>query len=97
MSREVAVFTVATQNYFHFAKTLMESIASHEWDVDMYVFVVDGEPVSPDLQSDLFSTVGLDELFAVPPKIRLFRYTALEMSGSIKPVAMEYLFREGYL
>jgi glycosyltransferase involved in cell wall biosynthesis len=96
MAREVAVYTVATQSYFHFAKTLMESIERHEWDVDAYVFLVDGDPRSPELQSDLFVTLSLDDLFTVPPKPRLFRYTAQEMSASIKPIAMEHLFRLGY-
>ena len=96
MALEIAVYTVATQNYFHFAKTLMESIACHEWDAARYVFLVDGDPQSPDLRSDLFTTLSLADLFDESPKTRLFRYTALEMSASIKPLAMEYLFRLGH-
>lgn len=96
MAGGLAVYTVATQNYFHFAKTLMSSVAHHGWQADRYVIALDSAPQSPATFSELFSIVELLDLFPEPPKKSLFRYTALEMAASIKPLAMEYLFRAGY-
>jgi glycosyltransferase involved in cell wall biosynthesis len=92
----IAVYTVVTQNYFHFSKTLAESIVEQEWPVDIYVFVVDGDESCADLHSDIFTTLSLDELFPVRPLTRLFAYSAFEMVISIKPMAMQHLLRKGY-
>lgn len=96
MREKSAAYTVVTQNYFHFAKTLAESIVEQQWPVDLYVFVIDGDRSSTDLCSDIFTTLSLADLFAEPPVIRLFRYTAFEMVVSVKPMAMQHLLQEGY-
>jgi glycosyltransferase involved in cell wall biosynthesis len=93
---KIAVYTVVTQNFFHFAKTLAESIVEQKWPVDIFVFVVDGDRGSSDLCSDIFTTLSLDDLFPRRPVIRLFMYTAFEMVVSVKPMAMQHLLRKGY-
>jgi hypothetical protein len=56
----------------------------------------DGDQSSPDLCSNMFTTLPCDDLFAEKTVIRLFMYTAFQMVVSVKPMAMQCLLRAGY-
>jgi glycosyltransferase involved in cell wall biosynthesis len=93
-----AVCTVVTLNHAHFAVTLMESISANHWEVDKYVFFVDGEDkdILGASRTGHFIALGLDRVLPVAPLTRLFRYSAFEMTVSTKPDAIIHLLGLGY-
>ena len=92
MSTKSAILTIVSNNYIHFARTLMESVKVHEPGNDRYVLVVD-DPVASEARDDshLYSLITLDQLDLPAPSQFLFRYNVLEANTAVKPWSLEYL------
>ena len=90
------VFTIASRNYLHFARVLMESLSVHAPDVDRVVCLCDVEEGVDEGAEDfrILPVARVD----LPDSARfLFRYTVLELNTAIKPFVFRTLFeREGY-
>ena len=91
-----ALYTIVSNNYLHFARTLLQSARKQHPDCDLYCVVVDTDP-SPALAHEREFRV-LDLLEIGLPDIRrfTFQYTVLELNTAVKPWAMEALLTRGY-
>lgn len=88
------ILTIVSNNYIHFARSLMESVKAHEPEAHRYVLVLD-VPVAREARkdSDLYTLITLEDLNLPTPSRFLFRYNVLEANTAVKPWAMEYLSR----
>ncbi len=91
-----AIFTIVSNNYLHFARTLFESAAVHHPDCDRLCVVVDSDTSVAVSLSDAFAVVGIDELALPHPRRFVFRYSILELNTAVKPFAFAALFARGY-
>lgn len=91
-----AVVTIVSNNYLHFARTLMQSVAQHHPQADRYCVIVDrdlshGEALAPEFQVLKLSQINLPD-----GDDFLFQYTVLELNTAVKPWALAHLVRQGY-
>src|SRR5262249_19131216 len=79
------VCTIVSKNYFHFARTLMDSVRAAHPDWEQYVLLVDefGQGVEPGCEP--FHLVSMTDLGLPDIKKFCFRYTLLELNTSVKP------------
>jgi glycosyltransferase involved in cell wall biosynthesis len=93
---KTAVFTIASNNYAAYARTLCQSLRLHEPRWDRYVLIVDLPPDSPLISPDEARTLQVQEL---PYPIKdwfFFQYSILEANTAVKPWMFEWLFEQGY-
>ncbi|MBP6718342.1 MAG: glycosyltransferase [Rhodoferax sp.] len=91
-----AIVTIVSNNYLHFARTLMQSVACHHPQADRYCVVVDRDPGPAQALSDEFQLLTLDQLSLPDGDDFLFQYTVLELNTAVKPWALAYLLKQGY-
>ena len=95
-NNEVCIFTIASRNYLHYAKTLMQSVHEYCPDADLVVGLCDVR-CERTSNEDLFTCVELASLDNIPELEKfMFRYTILELNTAIKPYIFEKLFERGY-
>ncbi|MCC7325797.1 MAG: glycosyltransferase [Burkholderiales bacterium] len=88
-------FTIVSNNYRHFARSLVASVRAHDPDIDAYVAICDEPLVAPDSR-DAFTEIPIREL-GLPQFDRFtFQYTILELNTAIKPWVFAALFARGY-
>jgi glycosyltransferase involved in cell wall biosynthesis len=88
-------FTIVSNNYRHFARTLVASVRAHNPDVDAFVAVCDG-PLAQADPRDAFTEISIRDL-KLPQFDRFtFQYTILELNTAIKPWVIAALFERGY-
>ncbi|MCC6198318.1 MAG: hypothetical protein IT518_28025, partial [Burkholderiales bacterium] len=88
-------FTIVSNNYRHFARTLVASVRAHDSDLDAFVAICDGPPALRDAR-DAYQEISIREL-GLPRFDRFtFQYTILELNTAIKPWVFEALFARGY-
>lgn len=93
---KTAYVTIVSNNYLHFARTLMQSVAACHADVDRYCVVVDKDlSFAKELDRE-FRTISLDQLQLPDGEDFLFQYTVLELNTAVKPWALDYLLSQGY-
>lgn len=91
-----AIYTIVSNNYLHFARTLLKSVAKHHPEVDLYCVVVDtNKRVAADFKSE-FQIIDLTELAIPEFESFSFQYNVLELNTAVKPWAMESLLSRGY-
>ena len=95
MSRK-AVCTICSNNYLHFARTLMDSVRAVEPDWDPYLLLCDENDGVFDASNEPFHVVELSELPIPNRRAFCFRYTILELNTAVKPWLLEWLFAKGY-
>lgn len=89
-------FTIVSNNYLHFARTLLKSVRNHYPSAHLYCVIVDEDmSFSRDRDSE-FTAVNLRELGLPYGDGFLFQYTVLELNTAVKPWAFEYLFNLGH-
>jgi hypothetical protein len=93
---KVAIFTIVSNNYLHFARTLLKSVAEHHPEADRFCVIVDRDMAPSASLSKEFSAMELDELGIPDLTPFLFKYTVLELNTAVKPWAMETLLKRGY-
>jgi glycosyltransferase involved in cell wall biosynthesis len=94
--KQPAFLTIVSNNYLHYARTLMQSVAHHHPEARRYCVIVDR-----DLQPGLALA---DELTAIPLSALAlpfgdeftFQYTILELNTAVKPWALAYLLAQGH-
>lgn len=91
-----AIVTIVSNNYLHFARTLMQSVALHHPQADRYCVIVDRDPSHAHALGDEFQTLALDQLELPDGEDFLFQYNVLELNTAVKPWALEHLVRKGY-
>jgi glycosyltransferase involved in cell wall biosynthesis len=88
-------FTIVSNNYRHFARTLVESVRRHSPDVDAFVALCDRPPATRDPRDD-YEEIPIAALPLPQPDRFTFQYTILELNTAIKPWVVEALFDRGY-
>jgi glycosyltransferase involved in cell wall biosynthesis len=92
----LAIFTVVSNNYLHFARTLLQTVARHHPEADVYCVIVDTDLGPPSEFSDEFSVLRMQDLDIPDLKRMSFQYDVLELNTAVKPWAFETLLRKGY-
>ena len=88
----VAVFTIVSKNYLHFARTLMDSLRTVHPGWTRFVLLVDEVRGDFDPKQEKFTLVEVSDL-PLPDKQKfLFRYSILELNTAVKAWMIEYLF-----
>jgi glycosyltransferase involved in cell wall biosynthesis len=91
-----AIFTVVSNNYLHFARTLLQSAKLAHPDCSVYCVIVDTDLTEASKFSSSFNTISLGDLALPGGKSFLFQYTVLELNTAVKPWAIEHLLDKGY-
>jgi glycosyltransferase involved in cell wall biosynthesis len=89
------IFTIASRNYTHATRTLMEGVARHAPDAHRVLALCDKRG-DFDFSRDDFEVLELSQI-PLPDKPRfLFQYSLLELNTAIKPFVIELLFARGF-
>ncbi|MCF8167321.1 MAG: glycosyltransferase [Rhodoferax sp.] len=91
-----AVVTIVSNNYLHFARTLLQSVARHHPQAARYCVIVDRDLSHAQALSHEFQTLSLDQLQLPDGDDFLFQYTVLELNTAVKPWALAHLVRMGH-
>ena len=91
-----AVFTIVSNNYLHYARTLLQGVAEHHPDCERFCVVVDRDPTPSQRHRDEFEPILLDSLDLPQPTLFTFRYSILELNTAVKPWAFAALFARGF-
>lgn len=91
-----AIVTIVSNNYLHFARTLMQSVARHHPDADRYCVIVDRDRSHAAALTAEFKPLWLDQLNLPDGDDFFFQYNVLELNTAVKPWALEHLVRCGY-
>jgi len=88
-----AIFTIVSNNYLHFARTLLQSVREFHPDSEVFCVIVDTDmSYSAELCNE-FSAISLDQLELPFGDIFKFQYNVLELNTAVKPWAFEYLMK----
>lgn len=88
-----AIFTIVSNNYLHFARTLLASARLFHPDADLFCVIVDKDlSFSGDLAGE-FSVIRLADLDLPFGDQFLIQYNVLELNTAVKPWAFEHLMR----
>ena len=89
------IFTIASRNYTHAVRTLMEGVARHAPDANRALALCD-ERGGFDFSRDNFEVLDLAQN-PLPEKPHfIFQYSLLELNTAIKPFVIEMLFARGF-
>lgn len=91
-----AIVTIVSNNYLHFARTLMQSVARQHPGADRYCVVVDRDLSHATALAAEFTPLELASLNLPDGDDFLFQYDVLELNTAVKPWALEHLLRRGY-
>ncbi len=91
-----AVVTIVSNNYLHFARTLMQSVALHHPDAQRYCVIVDRDMGPGQELAAEFDVIVLPALKLPDGDEFYFQYTILELNTAVKPWALEYLLDLGH-
>lgn len=88
------VFTIVSRNYFHFALTLMDSVAQHLPSARRVIVVCDHSE-GLDTGGRGLELLGIETLPLPDFDAMVHWYTILELNTAIKPFAFQHLFAAG--
>jgi glycosyltransferase involved in cell wall biosynthesis len=92
----VAVFTIVSKNYLHFARTLMASVATTNPHWERWVLLADRVDGHFDAAGEPFQVVEASQLSIPELRKVCFRYTIYELNTAVKPWFFQHLFERGY-
>ncbi len=91
-----AIVTIVSNNYLHFARTLLQSVAQHHPQADRYCVIVDRDLSHANALTGEFQALKLSQLDLPDGDDFLFQYNVLELNTAVKPWALAHLVRQGY-
>lgn len=91
-----AIFTVVSNNYLHFARTLLKSVRAVHPAADLFCVIVDRDLKHATALADEFTVIRLDELDLPDGESFYFQYNVLELNTAVKPWAFEALLKRNY-
>ena len=92
----LAIFTVVSNNYLHFARTLLQTVARHHPEADLFCVIVDRDLGPSDRYAGDFTVLRMDDLGLPDPARMMFQYDVLELNTAVKPWAFTRLLEKGY-
>nr|WP_315485899.1 glycosyltransferase [uncultured Undibacterium sp.] len=94
--KKQAIVTIVSNNYLHFARSLMQSVATHHPSADRYCVIVDTDLSYASELKEEFTTLTLSQLDLPFGDEFTFQYTILELNTAVKPWALEHLLNAAY-
>lgn len=94
-SPQTAILTIVSNNYLHFARTMMQSATAHHPAAKMYCVIVDADLSHAKALSSEFEAISVDSLNLPLGDEFFFQYSILELNTAVKPWAIEYLLNQG--
>jgi glycosyltransferase involved in cell wall biosynthesis len=91
-----AVVTIVSNNYLHFARTLMQSVAVQHPEADRFCVIVDRDLNPAQALAGEFQMLQLSQLNLPDGDDFLFQYNVLELNTAVKPWALAHLVEQGY-
>jgi glycosyltransferase involved in cell wall biosynthesis len=92
-----AVFTICSNNYLAFAKTLLNSLEQFEPSMDRYLVLADQKNAPLELYPDNAAVIPVEDLGIPDFDQFAFRYDIMEFNTAIKPFAiLSLLEQHGY-
>lgn len=89
-------FTICSNNYFAYARTLFQSLARSGVDGDLHCFLADDFTDRPRVEGFGFTVTAVNDCDIPTLWDMAFRYNVVEFNTAIKPFCVSYLFRKGY-
>jgi hypothetical protein len=93
---DLAVATVVTRDYLHYARALAVSVRETNPGVPIYICLVDRPPQPYDPSAEPATILFADELDIPNWRRFAFQYDAFELSCALKPLAMQRVLDEGF-
>ncbi len=92
-----AIFTISSNNYYAFAKTMLQSVRSFHNKIDLFFLLVD-EKADDRIAKDqnLFNLRLVKDIGILNYKKMAFAYDITEFNTAVKPFFINYLFQNGY-
>jgi hypothetical protein len=90
----VAILTIVSNNYLHFARTMIQSAKAHHPNARFYCVVVDKDLSPARALVSEFETISLEELNLPFGDEFAFQYSILELNTAVKPWAIEYILSQ---
>jgi len=94
--KKQAIITIVSNNYLHFARSLMQSVAQHHPHADRYCVIVDTDLSYASELKQEFTAISMSQLKLPFGDEFTFQYTILELNTAVKPWALEHLLDAGY-
>ena len=94
--KKTAVVTIVSNNYLHYARTLMQSVALQHPDAERYCVIVDTDMAPAAAIAGEFEAIALPQLGLPFGDDFYFQYTILELNTAVKPWALEHLLDRGH-
>jgi glycosyltransferase involved in cell wall biosynthesis len=91
-----AIVTIVSNNYLHYARTLMQSVAKQHPDAHRYCVIVDVDLTPSAELSNEFEVISMPQLELPFGDEFMFQYTILELNTAVKPWAMQHLLDRGH-
>jgi len=91
-----AIFTIVSNNYLHFARTLLKSVAEQHPEAKRFCVIVDRDLNHAHELSDEFETIQMSDIGLPDGDNFFYQYTILELNTAVKPWAMQHLLNTGY-
>jgi hypothetical protein len=93
---DIAIFTIASNNYLAYVRVLMNSIKEFHDDVDLHLLLADEVDGAFDKTAEAFHVKEARELGIPSFEHMAFTYDILEFNTAVKPFFIKYLFEQGY-
>lgn len=93
---KTAIVTIISNNYIHFARTMLQSAKHHHQDYTFYCVIVDSDQSHATALDHEFEVIHLNKLNLPLGEEFLFQYNILELNTAVKPWAIEYLLMLGH-
>jgi glycosyltransferase involved in cell wall biosynthesis len=94
--KPLAILTIVSNNYLHYARTLMQSVAQQHPEAQRYCVIVDADMAPSAELSQEFEAIALSSLGLPFGDEFLFQYTILELNTAVKPWALQSLLDRGH-
>lgn len=94
--KPIAILTIVSNNYLHYARTLMQSVATQHPEAKRYCVIVDGDLTPSAELINEFDAIPISDIGLPFDQEFLFQYTILELNTAVKPWAMQNLLDRGH-
>ncbi|NML62710.1 glycosyltransferase family 4 protein [Massilia sp. RP-1-19] len=94
--KKTAVVTIVSNNYLHYARTLMQSVALQHPEAERYCVIVDTDMAPAAALAGEFEAIALPQLGLPFGDEFYFQYTILELNTAVKPWTLEHLLDRGH-
>lgn len=92
----VAIFTICSNNYMPYARTLLASVNIHHPNADLFICLVDNRVAAEGFYPSYSRVILAEELGIEDFSVFAFQYEIMELNTAVKPFVFLKLFEDGY-